>query len=379
MDASFVELGVDSLIALELRNRLRALTGLELPTTLAFDQPTPAALVEYVGARLAETGAGQSEGETAPAMSLKGGDGGAGPPATRGVGQAATNHAGEAATNGAKEALPALFRRAHRLGRLEDGLLMIEAASRLRARFGVSHAEEQAPPVIPLSRGSEEPLLFCFPSVLATAGPHEFSRFARGFADHCEVVAMPNPGFAAGELLPSTIEAAAAAQAVTIERHANGRAVALVGFSTGGLLAYAAAAQCARDGFRPAAVVLLDTYTPDTTTDLFVAVVERMLQGGRAQPALTDDTLTAMAAYLRLLMDWRPPATAAPTLLVTAADEAGGGEPWPHYNATMTVPADHLMILEDEADTTARAVDEWLSTLARGPKGGRLARMLRQR
>jgi hypothetical protein len=86
-----------------------------------------------------------------------------------------------------------------------------------------------------------------------------------------------------------------------------------------------------------------------------------------------------MAAYLRLLIDWRPPATVAPTLRVAAADEAGGVEPWPHYDATITVPADHLTILEDEAGATAGAVDEWLSTVARGPKGGRLARLLRQR
>jgi thioesterase domain-containing protein len=287
--------------------------------------------------------------------------------------------AGPPASNGGGEALPALFRRAHRLGKLEDGLHIIEAASRLRARFGLSHAEEQAPSPLPLARGSKEPVLFCFPSVMATAGPHEFSRFARGFADRCEVVAVRNPGFAAGELLPSTIEAAAAAQAVAIERYANGRAVALVGFSSGGLLAHAAGVQCARDGHRPAAVVLLDTYVPDTASDLFVSVVGRMLQGGRAQPALTDDTLTAMAAYLRLLMESQPPEAAAPTLLVAAADESGGGEPWPHYDATITVPADHLTILEDKAGATAAAVDGWLSTLARGPKGGRLARLLGQR
>ncbi|MFG2213241.1 SDR family NAD(P)-dependent oxidoreductase, partial [Streptomyces sp. NPDC048638] len=84
-DRAFRELGVDSMMAVQLRNRLNAVTGLRLPSTVVFDRPSAAALARFVRAEL--LGLSEDEtGEPEPASLVVAGEADAEPVAIVGMG-----------------------------------------------------------------------------------------------------------------------------------------------------------------------------------------------------------------------------------------------------------------------------------------------------
>ncbi|WP_446696911.1 type I polyketide synthase [Streptomyces nymphaeiformis] len=69
VDRGFLDLGLDSLTGIELRNRLDAVSGLRLPSTMIFDYPTPLAMAEWLAGRIvpADTAPSTPTGPARPA------------------------------------------------------------------------------------------------------------------------------------------------------------------------------------------------------------------------------------------------------------------------------------------------------------------------
>nr|WP_275942278.1 type I polyketide synthase [Streptomyces spiramenti] len=367
-DRHFLEAGFNSLAAIELRTALGAATGLHLDPAAALDHGTPAELAVHLRDRFADA-------------------------VTDGA-SAASRERGAVGTDTVK----ALFGEAVSTGRLDEGLDLLSAVARLRPAFdSVADLGRPLEPVTlaaaPDTAGTDAPpQLICVTSPMATASAYHYARLAAHFRGRRQVTGLTVPGFVEGEPLPSNAAVLMELIVEAVRRAAGDRPFVLLGHSSGGLLAPAAAGLLERRGVRPAGVVLLDTYPAaessatgdpdapaggDAATGVLAGLAAAMLERESAHTPLDGTRLSAMARYIELLPELPVGPLSPPTLLVQPHELfglAGGGEDgaeggdwradWPLEHTKRTVPGDHFSMVADHAPGTAEAVESWLDRLA---------------
>ncbi|WP_433545012.1 type I polyketide synthase [Streptomyces sp. CA-294286] len=360
-DRDFYELGFDSLTAVELRNKLAAGTGMRLSATVVFDNRTPAELARWLRGELAQ----QSPAEDA-----------AGGGASLGLAP------GESEPG----SLERLFTDALATGKVTEAQRMLAAVAALRPTFEASAELEDLPHASTLSEGPAAPKLICVSAPTANAGVHQYARLAAHFRGNRSVAALPLVGFETGERLPATPEVATRVIAESALREADGKPFVLVGHSSGGSFAYAAAGLLEHTwGIKPAGVVLLDTYSFQHNDGEGVDYQGMMrlnfagggTPGGSAEDSvvrLTSARLSAMGRWMVLLSRLQVQHTSAPVLLVKCAKQLYGadGRPIEQQPSADSAPlvagaqerpvdADHLSMIREDSARTAQIMEEWLT------------------
>jgi NAD(P)-dependent dehydrogenase (short-subunit alcohol dehydrogenase family)/thioesterase domain-containing protein/acyl carrier protein len=336
-ERDFLESGFDSLAAMELRTALNASTGLTLPTAAIFDHKTPAALARYLRTEL--------------------------------TADSRTDHE----PGGADDSMYGMFRGAVVSGQVGKGFALLRAAAELREQFSSAHELDRLPVPTRLAAGSALPRVICLAPPLATGGAHQYARIASHLRTARDVLALPPIGCRTGEPLPTTPTAAAEALTRSVLDAAQGDPFVLVGYSSGGLLAYLVTERLeAAGGPAPAGVVMLDTYTVhDDGEWLLRPMAEHMVSAEATFGRFDQARLTGMGRYVQLLQEIVPGSVATPTLFIQCAQTFLGSssdrvnwqaEPWDSTHTVVSVQADHFTILEDGSAAVAGAIEDWLGS-----------------
>ncbi|AIA69933.1 type I polyketide synthase [Pectobacterium atrosepticum SCRI1043] len=342
-DVEFITLGFDSLTSVEMGSRLSQTFGVRIPATAIFDHSTPQALAQFL-------------------LNILTGE------------KHAT--AAEAHIDIKKDAdrFYHLLRQAVQQNMTQEGLSVLAGAARLREHFSHRQHEQHAPETVWLRNDQEKPLLVCLNSFIPAAANLTYQRLSSALSDRYSILTVPLPGYH-GEPLPGTDYAAAAALATAIERGTSGRDFTLVGFSTGGLVAHAAAHQLEARGRQPKAVVLIDSFPPSAMNEATMGDVLRTWFAAKGEFWSDEDTsVMAMAWYLELFgRQWTPSHLKTPTLLLQAKDYPASAQPerwaneWPNLVKSIITPGSHFELLTEYVAHTAKNLSDLLGETEKKP------------
>ncbi|GAA2808123.1 hypothetical protein GCM10010452_40930 [Crossiella cryophila] len=345
-ERGFLESGFDSLIAVELRNKLADVTGLRLPSTVVFDTKTPVALAQRLRTELAESVSSTS-------------------------GSSNNNANG----GGAADTLDQLFADAVHTGKVRQGLAMLKAVANLRPTFDSPADLVALSKATILADGPTAPTIICVSSPVITGGVHQYARIAAHFRGRRRVSALPLMGFADEEHLPATGDAAVRAVVESALEASEGQPFVLLGHSSGGSIALAAAGVLEQVwGIRPEGVVMLDTLSVrhDGEGSDFGQMTNYYLDKIGSSPiTLSTARLSAMAHWFSKLATIDVLESTVPRLLVRCGRDLDGNtvgelpESAVPAGEVRTIDADHFSLAKEDSGRTAETVEQWVGSLVK--------------
>lgn len=357
---AFADSGFNSLSAVELRNRLTAVTAVTLPATAIFDHPTPTELAQYLITQI------DGHGSSAAAAAN---------PAER------------------IDALTDLFLQACDAGRDADGWKMVALASNTRERMSSPVRNNVSKNVALLAHGISDVVVICIPTLTVLSDQREYRDIANAMTGRHSVYSLTLPGFDSSDALPQNADMIVETVSNAIIDVVGGSCrFVLSGYSSGGVLAYALCSHLSVKHQRnPLGVALIDTYLPSqianpsmnegfSPNDTGKGLSREVIRVARMLNRLTATRLTAAATYAAIFQAWEPGRSMAPVLNIVAKDRIATVENlreerinrWRTAAAEAAysvaeVPGDHFGMMSTSSEAIATEIHDWISGLVRGP------------
>ncbi|KCN32949.1 polyketide synthase Pks6 [Mycobacterium tuberculosis BTB05-371] len=297
---AFADSGFNSLSAVELRNRLTAVTAVTLPATAIFDHPTPTELAQYLITQI------DGHGSSAAAAAN---------PAER------------------IDALTDVFLQACDAGRDADGWKMVALASNTRERMSSPVRNNVSKNVALLADGISDVVVICIPTLTVLSDQREYRDIANAMTGRHSVYSLTLPGFDSSDALPQNADMIVETVSNAIIDVVGGSCrFVLSGYSSGGVLAYALCSHLSVKHQRnPLGVALIDTYLPSqianpsmnegfSPNDTGKGLSREVIRVARMLNRLTATRLTAAATYAAIFQAWEPGRSMAPVLNIVAKD-----------------------------------------------------------